>query len=70
MNESDQLANKLGELLLGDVLERNGFTPSSKRPLTPEQKQQIRTVLESLQVETERFLQHSQRTHSQGVQAQ
>ena len=62
MSESDYLANQLGELLLDDVLARNGYTPSAKKALTPEQKQQIRSVLDHLQAEAERFLHHSQRT--------
>lgn len=52
----NDITKGLGELLVSDIFNRHGITPQQTRPLSDEQKQNIKKLVEDLQRQVDEFL--------------
>ncbi|WP_067620022.1 hypothetical protein [Alicyclobacillus acidiphilus] len=56
MADRNDVTKNLGELLIQDVFAKHRITSEKRRPITPEQKEQLRQLVKSLEEQVQQFL--------------
>lgn len=58
MSDMDNVTRGLSEMMIADVLDKHGIVEEQKRPLSDEEKDRLRTLVEDLKTQVEQFVQH------------
>ncbi|GMA63630.1 hypothetical protein NZD89_27570 [Alicyclobacillus fastidiosus] len=56
MSDMNEVTKGIGDLLISDVLSRHGIQRENRRPISEEQKQKIRELVEDLQAQVDQFM--------------